>query len=289
MSNTANRVKYGLKNVHYAKATIDAATGTVSFGSTKRIPGAVNLAMDPEGDQDPFYADDMVYYMATSNNGYSGDLEIALVPEDFEKEILKVEEDDNGVLVENANVEPEHFALLFEFNGDVKKIRHCMYYCSAKRAKVEGQTKEDKIDVKTETLSIKATPLPNGVVKVKTGPNTEASVYNNWYSAVYYNAGAAVTVAKAASISLGSVDISPEFNADVTNYTAATSNETNTVSATGANGATVTILVNGASHTSGQAATWVDGVNTVTVIATKTGCTSTAYTVEVTKETEGEG
>lgn len=291
MSGTVNKVKFGLRNTHYAKASLDMATGVVSFDTPKPIPGSVNLSLDPQGDMDPFYADDMVYYTSTSNNGYEGDLEVAIIPDSFLQDILKEVEDANGVIEENSDVEPEHFALLFEFSGDARKIRHCLYWCTAKRPKVEGQTNEDKKNIKTDTLSIKSTPLPNGKVKVKTGPNTEASVYNNWYSAVYQSSSAATT-AKLTGISIGALDLTPTFDADTTEYAVSTENATNTVSATAASGVVVTILVNGAAHTSGQSATWEEGTNTVTVIASKTGCTSTAYTVTVTKSTpaeQGEG
>lgn len=89
MPSTTNKVKFGLKNCHYAKATLDLDTNTMTFGTPVAIPGAVNLSMDPEGDNEPFYADDMVYYMTSANNGYSGDLEIALLPDSFRKDILR--------------------------------------------------------------------------------------------------------------------------------------------------------------------------------------------------------
>lgn len=63
--------------------------------------------------------------------------------------------------------------------------------------------------------------------------------------------------------------------------------EEDAVSAIAASGTAVTILVNGVAHTSGNDATWASGTNTVTVIASKTGCTSTAYTVTVTKNGQG--
>ena len=286
MSSKTNKVKFGLKNCHYAKATLDPDTNIVTFGTPVAIPGAVNLSLDPEGDTEPFYADDMVYYTTVANNGYSGDLEMALVPDHFRKDILKETEDANGVLVEDSTVEPEHFALLFEFSGDKKKIRHCMYYCTAARPTIEGKTNEDSKEVQTETLELTATPLPNGLVKVKTGANTDEAVYNGWYSAVY-EASAASTTAKAASITIGSLELIPDFDPDNTVYSVETENATNMVSAAGQNGAAVTILVNGEAHVSGQSATWEAGVNTVTVIASKTGCTSTAYTVTVTKDGQG--
>lgn len=179
-----NRVKFGLRNCHYALATL-GDDGKVTFGTPVPMPGAVSISLDAEGDNDPFYADDTVYYMVSNNNGYSGDFELALIPESFLKDVLKETEDANGVIVENKDAEPAHFALLFEFTGDQRKIRHCMYYCSATRPTIEGDTKEDSTEVKTEKLSLQASPLPTGVVKAKTGTNTTDAVYNGWYDSVY--------------------------------------------------------------------------------------------------------
>ena len=39
--------------------------------------------------------------------------------------------------------------------------------------------------MQTETLSLTVSPLPSGLVKVKTGTNTTAAVYDAWYNSVY--------------------------------------------------------------------------------------------------------
>ena len=101
--------------------------------------------------------------------GYDGDLELALIPESFRTDVLKEEADNNEVLVENAHSETAAFALLFEFDGDIRKIRHVLYNCSASRPKIEGKTNEESREVQTETLTIKARPLASGYVKAKTG------------------------------------------------------------------------------------------------------------------------
>lgn len=48
------------------------------------------------------------------------------------------------------------------------------FNCSASRPKIEGKTNEKK-EVQTETLTIKATPLSDGKVKAKTGDTTDAT------------------------------------------------------------------------------------------------------------------
>lgn len=183
-----NKVKYNLKNVHAAKLTESVVDGVSSYtyATPKAIPGAVSISLDAEGDSSPFYADGIVYFRSVSNNGYSGDLEIALIPEWFRTDILQEMLDSNGVLVEKSdNAESVKFALLFEFDGDVRAIRHVMYNCTASRPSIESETKEDTIEPGTETLSLTADPREDGLVKSRTGDTTSAETYQNWYKTVY--------------------------------------------------------------------------------------------------------
>ena len=179
-----NKVKYNLRNVHYALLTLDGE-GNATYAKPVPMPGAVSLSLSPNGEPSNFYADGYAYYIISNNMGYDGNLELAMVPESFRTDVLKETLDGNKVLLENANSETANFALLFEFDGDVKKIRHVMYKCSASRPSIESQTKEESIEVKTEKFSIKATPLANGYVKGKTGDSTTDAVYQNWYQDVY--------------------------------------------------------------------------------------------------------
>ena len=186
-----NKVKFNICNVHYAPITI-GTDGAVTFATPVAMPGAVSLSLDPNGEPESFYADGIEYYTINNNMGYDGDLELAMIPESFRTDILKETADSNKVLVEDANSETGAFALLFEFDGDVKKIRHVLYNCSASRPKIESKTNEESREVQTETISIKARPLSSGYVKAKTGDNTTDAVYTAWYDAVYKpNAAAA--------------------------------------------------------------------------------------------------
>lgn len=179
-----NKVKFNVCNVHYAVIN-HTAEGKLTFATPVPMPGAVSISLEPNGEPESFYADGIEYYTISNNMGYEGDLELALIPDSFRKDVLKETEDMNKVLIENSNTETANFALLFEFDGDKNKIRHVMYNCSAARPSLEGQTNEETREVQPETLSLLARPLPTGFVKARTGDSTTAETYNTWYESVY--------------------------------------------------------------------------------------------------------
>lgn len=92
-----------------------------------------------------------------------------------------------------------------------------------------------------------------------------------------------VADARLASLTLGSLTLSPTFNKSTFSYTTTTANATNTITAVAMNGeATIAILNGETPVTNGAAATWADGANTLTVTVTIGEATET-YTVIVTK------
>ncbi len=188
----SNKVKFGLKNVHYAVITETVTNGEVSitYGMPVAIPGAVNLTLDAAGESVQFYADDMVYYEENTNDGYTGSLEMALIPDDFRVAVLGDELDANGALIENKDAKAKHFALLFEFDGDAKKTRHVLYYVLASRPSVAGATTTNTKEPQTETLNITARPAPNtGDVKAKVPQGSAA--YEDFFESVYTKASEA--------------------------------------------------------------------------------------------------
>lgn len=183
-----NKIKYGLANVWYARATL-AEDNSATYETPVRWPGAVNLSMDPSGELVRFYADDIVYWAGEANNGYEGDFESALVPDSFKKDIMGYIEDANGVLVEPADMQSKPFALMFEFKGDKHKTRHVLYNCAVTRPSISGATKEDTIEPQTESVTLQAgtiyiPAMDREVVKASSKPE-DGSVYAGWNSAVY--------------------------------------------------------------------------------------------------------
>lgn len=205
-TNTPNKVKYGLKNAHYAILTVDE-NGVATYAKPVRIPGSVNLTMDAQGEANTFYADDMAYFVTETNDGYSGTLEVALVPDSFRTDVLNESLDENSqVLTENVNAATVPFALLFEFNGDQRAIRHVLYNCTCGRTSVSGATTTNTSEPTTETMNLTAAPLANGNTKTRTTVDTPAVLYNGWYDAVWQPLGS-LTVESAAGASSGTTKL----------------------------------------------------------------------------------
>lgn len=186
MSATENKVHYDLTNVHVAPLTMDLEAGTVTFGTPKRLLGAISMDLSAQGESVKLRADGMDYYVTESNNGYAGDLNIAMVPDWFRQEYIgdTLSEKDK-VLVENAQATAKPFALLYEFLGDVSHRRHCLYNTTAARPNIKGENKDNQKDPDTEALSLTARPLPDGKVKASTTAETPSSVYDNWNKKVW--------------------------------------------------------------------------------------------------------
>jgi len=183
-----NKVEYGLSNVHYAPYTV-GADGTITFETPIPIPGAVSMTGDPVGEATKFFADNMVYYVAKSNQGYEATLSIAVIPQQFAIDALGEElDEEDGVINEVADAQGKPFALLFQFEGDVKAARHVMYNCTANRPSINGNTKTESTEITPTELTLTASPIKIGtktLVKTKTTSTTTATIYDSWFDTVY--------------------------------------------------------------------------------------------------------
>lgn len=179
-----NKVKYDLSAAYFAPVTQETE-GSVTYDTPERIPGAVSVSLSAEGDEADFRADGTVYVHTYTNNGYSGDLELALVPDSFREKCLGEKTDVSGVISEQEDAVHTPFALILEFKGDKKRIRHVFYYCTAARPSVEGENPDSR-EPKTETVAVTAAPRPvDGMVKAKTTDTTGEDVYESFFQKVY--------------------------------------------------------------------------------------------------------
>lgn len=167
----ANKIMFGLEKVHIAFKSEE------TYGIPIAIPGAVTMGLSAEGDTNTFYADNTSYFTITSNNGYTGDLEMALIPDEVLVEMLGWETDENGMVVEIADGKQKDFALLFEVKGNEKNKRYVYYNCKSSRPSQDHNTKTESIEPDTQTLSLVVTPAEIGG-KLITKGGLELSVEN---------------------------------------------------------------------------------------------------------------
>lgn len=178
----ANKIKYGISKCYYAKIT--ETNGAITYGTPVALPGAVSISLDQQGETNTFYADNIAYYTSNANNGYQGDLELALLPDSFRTDILGEQLDNtSGAYMEYGNAPTVEFALLFQFEGDENATRHCLYRCVASRPSVSGSTKEESIEPQTETVTITAMARESDEL-VKARCPHDATAYANWFTSV---------------------------------------------------------------------------------------------------------
>lgn len=182
----ANKVKFGLSNVYISKITY-GANNTITYGTPFALPGAVNLSLDPAGESADFYADNTKYFSDSTNQGYTGTLEIALINDAFRTDILGQTQDTNGAFVENKNDVLSDFALGCQFEGDTTGTRYWFYQCSVSRPNVSSQTIETSKTPVTDTLNINvAARISDGAVQVHMEKNaTNETAYNGFFTEVY--------------------------------------------------------------------------------------------------------
>ena len=163
----ANKITFGLDQLYYAPVST-WTDGVPTYSPPVAIPGAVSISLSNEGDITKFKADNIDYWVGEANNGYSGSFEVADLPQSFYTDILGAKSDSNVVIYEDQESQSTHFALLFQFNGDEKAVRHVLYNCVATRPDVASQTKGDTIEPNTMTVDVQAS---GAKLEVKSGVN----------------------------------------------------------------------------------------------------------------------
>lgn len=185
---SANKVTFGLEKVHIA--FLDETSPTQPAWKTPiPIPGAVRWTPTPVGESSTFYADNTAYFTVTANNGYTGELELANVPDAILAEMLGWEIDQNGMVVEVSDAIPKPFALMGQVLGDKRNRRFVYYHCVASRPAKERTTKGENITPATDVLSLTISPIEIGGKKIVKGDielsDTNQTVFDGFFDAVY--------------------------------------------------------------------------------------------------------
>ena len=180
-----NIVNWGLVESGWSAITVDA-NGNDTYGAVQKFKGLRSVSFTANGDTPKVYADGTIIYVGKNNNGYTGTMEFTNPDEAFLRYVLG-ETLESGLQYEELEPVVNRVALLWEWEGDQRKTRHCMYNCTISRPDLSSITKGDG-GTKTAqymTLNIEAIPRPNDDrIKVRSTETTTSTVYDNWFTAV---------------------------------------------------------------------------------------------------------
>lgn len=157
MSN--NIITYGLKNVHYSKATYNESDDSWGYATPVELKGAQEFSSDLIGGSSSVYADDQVVATLNQNAGRTITLKLTEITDEFKTDILGYKKAENGNLVEITNAEPITFALGFEFQGDKKARRVWFYLCTCAPINEATKSKTESVEANSISLTITARPI----------------------------------------------------------------------------------------------------------------------------------
>ena len=281
----------GLDKLYYAKIT-ENSSGEETYGTPQILAKAIQADLEVELAEATLYADDAISEVVKEFKSGTLTLGVDDLGQTVLEDLTGASVDANGVIVSASEDGGDPVAIGFRARKANGKYRYFwLYRVKFAIPSTNLATKGDSITF--QTPSIEGTIMcrnrtdsqgnhPWKVEVTEGDSSVQPSTISGWYTQVYEPTFTAADV-DLQTLALGNLTLTPEFSANVTSYTAATSNATNTVTATAHDSeAAVAITVNGTSIASGSAATWEDGLNTVRIVVTNGTATKT-YTVTVTK------
>lgn len=183
-----NKVRFGLKNVYYAVLTEGS---TNSFATPVAVPGAVSMTLDSNVSDGTFYADNISYYKTFANNGYTGTLELARIPDAMLKDIFGMTVGTDKILYEASGVNPKPFAMMFQIEGDQQEELNVLYrVVPTSKPSAGSQTVEETVEPVTQSFDFEALPLVTGVtaqqglIKGRTMTDTTTAIRSAWFTTV---------------------------------------------------------------------------------------------------------
>lgn len=175
-----NKVMFGISNLYFGEYNV-SNTGEVTLGTPYHVPGTVSLSLEPESEENVFYADNTAYWSSYSDNGFTGEIENAVFDDAFKTRFMNyVQLDDGGIAqIKTMRNKPVYF--MFQAEGDVEARRMIVYNVSLGQITQTHETTEDTTEPQTSTLPFTCTgDNGTGITRVTYAPADSA--YNTMFT-----------------------------------------------------------------------------------------------------------
>ncbi|MFA6816538.1 MAG: major tail protein [Lentisphaeria bacterium] len=148
-----NKVEFGISNLYVGTYTV-GTDGTVTLGDPYHQRGAKSLKLEPEGDNNDYYADNIRYWSGFSDNGFSGAIEVARFDDDYKKNFLGYAATATGGIASITGAAKPNVYVMFQAEGDGEARRVIIYNVAQGGINREYNTNEDKKEPTTESVDI---------------------------------------------------------------------------------------------------------------------------------------
>ena len=153
-----DKVRFGLSKIHFIEYELDE-NGKARWGASEsfHLPGAVKMSYDAETGEVKFRADNTDYYVNYSDNGGTGELEMALFPDSFKTRFLNYIPTAKGGVAQVKNKNKKRVAMMFQGEGDETGNRGIFYNVALGSISREHSTTEETTEPVTATLPFTVT------------------------------------------------------------------------------------------------------------------------------------
>lgn len=286
----AGRVATGFSKPYVAKYI---ASGTsVIYTGCRRLARGVNVNVQPESsDDNNFYADNVAAESASGvfTGGTLG-LEVDGLFTSSYNFIMGIDDVQSGWTADGESAEVPYMGVGFIVRWMSEGVTSYQPVVIAKTKfsipEEERATQEDEIDWQTTSLSANMMRDDTTAAAWRYRGEDYSTESAAEEALVEKLGGTEPTeIATLSALAIAGITLTPTFDAETTSYTGSTSDESSVVTATAAEGVTVTATHNGTAADLTSAITWVTGSNLLAITAAKEGAESTTYSVVITKET----
>lgn len=175
-----DKVRFGLSNIHIGTYTV-GDNGTVTLGESVAQEGAVNLTLDPESEENVFYADNVRYYVTNQDNGFSGSMEVAKFDDAIKTAFLGYVALDGGGIAHVKGASKPKVYIAAQAEGDAQGRRFILYNVTLGQIQFEAATTEDTVEPATETIDITVTGDNKTGITMAEYPK-DATAYNTLFT-----------------------------------------------------------------------------------------------------------
>lgn len=174
-----NKVEFGISELHFC--TYEDVGGTVTLGTPVALKGAVSLTLEPQGDDNTFYADNVAYWSRIQDNGFTGTITVAKFSDAFKKAFLGYVELDDGGIAQLKGATKPSVCVMFESDGDADQRRGILYNVTLGNINRSYNTETDTVEVDTEAIDI--TVIGDNTTKiVRAAYDGEATGYSTLFT-----------------------------------------------------------------------------------------------------------